>query len=118
MCTVPPEEDSRPATMRKSVVLPQPDGPSRTQNSPSATPKEISSKIRVAPNVLDSLVIVREAMTSSHFVDGCKPLTFHRSRRQALHDAPLKDQGQRNQRQRCNRSTSRDPAPGLGVITQ
>ena len=28
---------SRPATMRMVVVLPQPDGPSRTRNSPSAT---------------------------------------------------------------------------------
>src|SRR3954469_3651398 len=33
--TVPPEMSSRPATMRRAVVLPQPDGPTSTRNSPS-----------------------------------------------------------------------------------
>src|SRR3954471_13241470 len=33
--TVPPEMSSRPATMRSAVVLPQPDGPTSTRNSPS-----------------------------------------------------------------------------------
>src|SRR4051812_14635652 len=33
---VPPEMLSRPATIRSAVVLPQPDGPTRTMNSPSA----------------------------------------------------------------------------------
>src|SRR5207248_2391622 len=32
---VPSEMSSRPATMRSAVVLPQPDGPTRTRNSPS-----------------------------------------------------------------------------------
>src|SRR3954453_11349512 len=33
--TVPSEMSSRPATMRSAVVLPQPDGPTSTRNSPS-----------------------------------------------------------------------------------
>ena len=33
---VPPEISSSPATMRSSVLLPQPDGPTMTMNSPSA----------------------------------------------------------------------------------
>ena len=32
----PPEISSSPATMRSSVLLPQPDGPTMTMNSPSA----------------------------------------------------------------------------------
>ena len=35
--------DSSPAIMRSVVDLPQPEGPSRTMNSPSATVKETSS---------------------------------------------------------------------------
>jgi hypothetical protein len=62
---LPLEALSNPATMRRSVVLPHPEGPSRTQNSPSATAKEISFKICVAPKVLETLLMVREAMVSS-----------------------------------------------------
>src|SRR5919202_4355127 len=32
----PPETDSRPASIRSAVVLPEPDGPTSTMNSPSA----------------------------------------------------------------------------------
>jgi hypothetical protein len=34
---VPSVIDSRPATIRRAVVLPHPDGPTRTMNSPSST---------------------------------------------------------------------------------
>ena len=40
--TVPPVGSMKPATMRRVVVLPQPDGPSSTRNSPSATLSETS----------------------------------------------------------------------------
>jgi hypothetical protein len=46
--TVPPirispsEISSRPATIRSAVVLPQPDGPTSTRNSPSWTSNERS----------------------------------------------------------------------------
>jgi hypothetical protein len=36
MAMSPPETSSSPATMRSSVLLPQPDGPTMTTNSPSA----------------------------------------------------------------------------------
>src|SRR4051794_21625821 len=35
MSSSPPLISSRPATMRRAVVLPQPDGPTSTRNSPS-----------------------------------------------------------------------------------
>jgi hypothetical protein len=37
MRAAPPLGSTKPAIMRKVVVLPQPDGPSSTTNSPSAT---------------------------------------------------------------------------------
>src|SRR5690242_11062454 len=37
--STPREMSSRPATMRSAVVLPQPDGPTRTMNSPSSMPR-------------------------------------------------------------------------------
>src|SRR3954464_13059860 len=48
--TVPALIGSRPAIMRSTVDLPQPEGPSSTMNSPSATPKLTSWTARaVAP---------------------------------------------------------------------
>ena len=44
---------SRPANIRSAVVLPQPDGPTRTMNSPSATCSERSSTARTSsPKIL------------------------------------------------------------------
>ena len=40
--TSPAVGSMKPATMRKVVVLPQPEGPSSTRNSPSATDSETS----------------------------------------------------------------------------
>src|SRR5215510_1887094 len=43
MAMVPVSLRSRPATMRKVVVLPQPDGPSRVTNSPCSTERSMAS---------------------------------------------------------------------------
>ena len=40
---------TKPATMRRVVVLPQPEGPSRTRNSPSATSSDTSSAALKSP---------------------------------------------------------------------
>src|SRR6476646_1443104 len=40
MWTVPESTSSRPASMRRLVDLPQPDGPTRTRNSPSGMERE------------------------------------------------------------------------------
>src|SRR5689334_10394198 len=65
MLTAPPEAVSKPAIMRRSVVLPQPDGPRSTQNSPSATSKEISLRISLAPKAFETLSTVSEAIAFS-----------------------------------------------------
>ena len=41
--------DSRSATIRRSVVLPQPDGPTRATNSPAPTSRSIASSASVSP---------------------------------------------------------------------
>src|SRR4051794_40727516 len=46
----PPVGSSSPAIMRKVVVLPQPDGPSMTKNSPSSTTKLESWTATKSPN--------------------------------------------------------------------
>src|SRR5215470_8615705 len=43
---------SRPAINRSSVDLPQPDGPTNTQNSPCSISRSTPSRTRVAPNHL------------------------------------------------------------------
>src|SRR4029453_17111238 len=47
--TVPSVTSSRPAIIRKSVDFPQPDGPTSTMNSPSATVSVTSSTARTPP---------------------------------------------------------------------
>ena len=49
--TDPASADSKPATMRRAVVLPQPDGPSSATSSPGAISIDSPSRARVAPNV-------------------------------------------------------------------
>src|SRR5438309_9591675 len=54
-----------PEIIRKVVVLPQPDGPSRTRNSPSATSSERSSTATTSPNRL-AMERRLSAATSNH----------------------------------------------------
>src|SRR6266571_3664706 len=56
--TVPPLGVSRPATQRSVVVLPQPDGPRRETNSPSATSRSTWYTATTSPNTLVSCLIV------------------------------------------------------------
>ena len=48
--TDPVSADSKPATMRRAVVLPQPDGPSSATSSPGAISSDSPSSARVVPN--------------------------------------------------------------------
>src|SRR5258706_6617342 len=74
--TSPPEISSRPATMRRSVLLPQPEGPTRTQNSPSAIDTSTPCTTSVEPNVLRTALRVTAAMGSVYLGlgDRCGPL--------------------------------------------
>ena len=50
----PSETFSSPASIRSAVVLPQPDGPTSTTNSPSSTPSMKSFTAAVSPKVFDT----------------------------------------------------------------
>src|SRR5215475_2139121 len=53
---------SSPAIMRSSVVLPQPDGPRRTRNSPSRVTRSTPSTARTSPNTLRTARVSTVAM--------------------------------------------------------
>src|SRR5262245_371606 len=50
--TSPALAGSSPATMRRNVVLPQPEGPTTAMNSPRSTPRSMSCSARNSPNDL------------------------------------------------------------------
>src|SRR4051812_26401592 len=52
MCTDPALGSSRPATIRSVVVFPQPEGPSKAKNDPSATARLRSSTATKSPKRL------------------------------------------------------------------
>jgi hypothetical protein len=52
MITRPPSGATKPAAMRSSVVLPQPDAPSSVTNSPGAIESETPSTARAGPYAL------------------------------------------------------------------
>ena len=65
IATSPEVASSRPAMMRRSVDLPQPEGPTKTQNSPSATERSTPLITSVAPKDLVTAVRVRAPMGRS-----------------------------------------------------
>src|SRR5216684_6696790 len=58
---------SRPAIMRKSVLLPDPDGPRKTRNSPSRTSKLIPSTALPPSKLLVMDFVSTVAMVVSQF---------------------------------------------------
>jgi hypothetical protein len=62
--TSPDVAVSRPARIRSIVVFPQPDGPTSTTNSPSATSNEMSSSARTVPEVRRSWKAFQTRRTS------------------------------------------------------
>src|SRR5258706_5115449 len=59
---LPAEISSSPAIILKSVDLPQPEGPTSTQNSPSSTPTSTPCRTSVEPKLLRTLERVSDAM--------------------------------------------------------
>src|SRR6185369_14096060 len=72
---VPPLISSRPASMRSSVDLPHPEGPTRTVNSPSAMSKPMPWMTLVAPKLFstsrnDTVAIARLSCSALHRAGG------------------------------------------------
>src|SRR5581483_7890484 len=78
--TWPPLIPSSPARIRRAVVLPDPDGPTRTTNCPSATSKENPSSAMVSPNCF---------LTSSNEIAAIH-LPFQGARKHPGNELPLK----------------------------
>src|SRR3712207_4289105 len=97
----PPLTVSRPAMMRSKVDLPQPEGPTKTTNSPSSTDRLMSRRISVAPK--DLATPWRE--TSAIAVNSWKKSSLHGAGGQAAHEIAgeekIKDKNRRDrQRER------------------
>src|SRR2546423_9526093 len=82
--TISPESaSSSPATTRRIVLLPQPEGPRRTRNSPSAICSETSLTASTLPKLFVRCLI-RISATS--------PLLLERACHRRLHEPALEDQ--------------------------
>src|SRR6266581_1706092 len=84
MSTSPPLGCSRPAMSRSRVVLPHPDGPSRTRYSPSSVTRSIPSTAVVCPKSLRSDLVSTTAIGSppvpvvwAHGCSHTRPLARH-----------------------------------------
>ncbi len=102
---VPAVALSRPATMRRSVVLPQPEGPRSVRTRPLDARKETPSRARAPP----SKTFVIPSPTSSPLT-AASPL--HRAARQAARDAPLEDEDEEDERSRRDDDGRRELPPG------
>ena len=70
--TTPVSGISNPAAIRKAVVLPQPDGPSRLTNSPGCKARSSDSRATVVPKVFRMPVKLSEVIRESHFLGNVK----------------------------------------------
>src|SRR5215469_10041294 len=121
--TRPPSSGSSPASMRRAVVLPDPDGPTRTMNSPSLTSRSRASTAGGA-----SLAYTRLADTNFTPAIGDLPLVRHQMRgrsrasfdgshRQAADQRALGDpahEDHRDRGNRCRRGQVSEVQPFLG----
>src|ERR1700716_2379041 len=80
----PPVTSSSPAIRRSSVVLPQPDGPTKTTKEPSSISRLASLMMLTGPNDLRTPWSVIWPMISSPFAD-----LFYCADRQPAHELPL-----------------------------
>src|SRR5450755_626274 len=87
---------SRPASMRSSVDLPQPEGPTSTVNSPSAMSKPMPWMIFAEPKLFWTSRNETEAIARSG------GLALHRAGRQARHHVALERVVDRGWRQRID----------------
>src|SRR5580765_2920264 len=103
---VPPVVSSSPAISRRSVDLPQPEGPTSTMNSPSRTVSETSSIARTPP--ANSFVTWSTTIPLS---PTSAPSSLHRARRQAERDLPLDDHEEDQHGDRSQDRAGHQPAP-------
>src|SRR3954464_6027945 len=94
---------SRPAIMLRVVDFPQPDGPTRMMNSPSAMERSISCTAMVPSGYFFVTLSRTMSANSAH-------LSLHRAGRQARDDALLEEQHEQDDRNRDDDRRGRDRA--------
>src|SRR5712692_6157097 len=80
----PPEISSSPAIIRKSVDLPQPEGPTSTQNSPFSTSTSTPCTTSVDPKLLRTPERVTDAMRVLDFPGASRLWAISGGRRQVI----------------------------------
>src|SRR6478672_3345128 len=108
---VPPLISSSPASMRRRVDLPQPEGPTSTVNSPSAMSKPMPWMTLTEPKFFSTLRNWRDAMCPA--LSG--PLALHGTGREAAHHVALECVVDRRRRQRVDQARGHQQLPG-GVV--
>src|SRR5580704_13155905 len=89
---------SNPANMRSAVVLPHPDGPTRTMNSPSATCRDSSSTARISsPKILVTPSKVISAISDCS-LSGMSNISSVDTHGEALHQVALEAQVDQHRR--------------------
>src|SRR5436190_20987800 len=109
MAMVPPLISSRPASMRSSVDLPQPEGPTSTVNSPSAMSKPMPWMIFVEPKLFSTLRNDSDAMC------GPRASALHGAGRQAADHVALEGVVDRRGRQ-CVDQAGRHQQLPRGIV--
>ena len=109
ICTSPPEISSSPAIMRSSVDLPQPLGPTRTQNSPSGIVSDTSLMTWASPYDLRTLFNTTDPIVN--------PLSFDRAGHNPAIEMFLQtqiddDAGQHRQQRNGDKNVRRDALIG------
>src|ERR1700710_1218464 len=90
-CSVPEVVPSNPAINRSKVDLPQPEGPTKTTNSPLLISRSMPLIVRTGPNSLTMFLSSRNAISCS---------LFHCAEGQALDELLLAEPAENDDR--CN----------------
>src|SRR3954454_11149378 len=107
--TISPESaSSRPATARRIVLFPHPDGPSRTRNSPSAMRRETSLTASTFPYRLTRCLI---RMSATTLLPSPPVSLLQRAGHRGLNEPALEDQEDDEHGQHRHHGRGRDHAP-------
>src|SRR6476646_9324154 len=68
---------SKPPIIRRVVVLPQPDGPSKLKNSPSRTSRSMWSTATASPNFLTTSTSLTSTVGNAALLPGARDLLRH-----------------------------------------
>src|SRR6476659_699280 len=107
MAMVPAEISSSPASMRSSVDLPHPDGPTSTMNSPSLMSNPMPWMTLVLPKLFSMSLNDTDAMTDSR----CWSLALHRAGGESADHVALECVIDRRGRQRVDEAHRHQQLP-------